>query len=398
MSMAGSRRTNGPVSLSDLFDEALSQLPLRSPPAPSPLRPPAQTDGFIFSGNQHDSVPRALLLDHRLTPLERNAWQALRLLLNDDGITAFPTYDQLAPWLTSMPCTARASHETVARALTLLRLTRWISLVRRRRDPVTGRIQGNLYVLHDEPLTLYEAIQLDQDYLGLVSNALVHASKSVQRVGVHTLKEMSQDPQLSGKTLPSRIQVLSQRLNAQGWMSKESYRQESGKLESEEGRNSLLRKVKPGTSESEASGEASKTDHLRNPKTDRTVRIRDNLKEVRTVPRAHANLHLPERFTRLKAEQQTGALAALQPVDPVLHQAILDEWDVRCHESMVRNPAGYLFGIIQKALRGEFQPWAGQKPVASSAGDQPEPPAHVPASPEVVQAHINRLRSLLKLP
>jgi hypothetical protein len=60
----------------------------------------------------------------------------------------------------------------VARALTLLRLTRWLSLVRRRRDPKTGRIQGNLYVLHDEPLTPFEAMQLDPDYLGLVSQAL----------------------------------------------------------------------------------------------------------------------------------------------------------------------------------------------------------------------------------
>jgi hypothetical protein len=33
--------------------------------------------------------------------------------------------------------------------------------VRRRRDPKTGRILGNLYVLHDEPLTPFEAMQLD---------------------------------------------------------------------------------------------------------------------------------------------------------------------------------------------------------------------------------------------
>ncbi|AZD86802.1 hypothetical protein C4K14_3980 [Pseudomonas chlororaphis subsp. aureofaciens] len=382
--------------MGDLFDEALSHI--LQPPLPPPSSAPAQADGFIFSGNRHDSVPRTLLLDKRLTPLERNAWQALRLMLNDDGITAFPTYDQLAPWLASMPCTARASDETVARALTLLRLTRWISLVRRRRDPVTGRIQGNLYVLHDEPLTLFEAIQLDQDYLDLVSNALAHSSKSVQRVGVHTLKEMSEDPQLSGKTLPSRIQVLSQRLSAQGWRDKKSYPQEVDKHKSEEGINSLLRNRSPATSESEAGDKTSKTDRLRIPKTDSTVRIENNIKEVRTVPRAQAALRVPERFLLLKAEQQSGALAALQPVDPGLHQAILDEWDVRCHESMVRNPAGYLFGIIQKAMRGEFQPWAGQKPSSSPPTKTPVPQPSIPASPEVAQAHINRLRSILKLP
>jgi hypothetical protein len=122
-----------------------------------------------------------LFLDRRLTPLERNAWQVFRLMLNDDGVTAFPTYEQLRPWLASMPCAGQASHETVARALTLLRLTRWLSLVRRRRDPKTGRILGNLYVLHDEPLTV-RGHAARPDYLQLVSQALGHSAKAVQIV------------------------------------------------------------------------------------------------------------------------------------------------------------------------------------------------------------------------
>ncbi|MGH8270180.1 MAG: STY4528 family pathogenicity island replication protein, partial [Steroidobacteraceae bacterium] len=35
-------------------------------------------DGIVFAGNPHESVPRALFLDTRLTPLERNAWQVIR--------------------------------------------------------------------------------------------------------------------------------------------------------------------------------------------------------------------------------------------------------------------------------------------------------------------------------
>jgi hypothetical protein len=170
-----------------LFDDALRQLLPTQPrarQATAQLRRPATA----FSTATATSVPRALFLDRRLTPLERNAWQVFRLQLNDDGVTAFPTYDQLRPYLASMPCAAQASHETVARALTLLRLTRWLSLVRRRRDPKTGRILGNLYVLHDEPLTPFEAMQLDPDYLGLVSQALTHAAKAVQIVGMNTLR------------------------------------------------------------------------------------------------------------------------------------------------------------------------------------------------------------------
>ncbi|MCA4044100.1 hypothetical protein LDZ95_17040, partial [Pseudomonas aeruginosa] len=163
-------RRQGPIALAELFDAALKDLapkPAPSAPAPTPAQSPTPTSGdaFLFSGNRHETVPRKLFLDRRLTPLERNAWQVFRLMLNDDGVTAFPTYEQLRPWLASMPCAGQASHETVARALTLMRLTRWLSLVRRRRDPKTGRILGNLYVLHDEPLTPFEAMQLDPDYL-----------------------------------------------------------------------------------------------------------------------------------------------------------------------------------------------------------------------------------------
>ncbi|MCW3701628.1 STY4528 family pathogenicity island replication protein, partial [Burkholderia cenocepacia] len=130
------------------FDAALQDLAAPksqsqpSPGAPATAAAPSPTpstsgDAFLFSGNRHETVPRRLFLDRGLTPLERNAWQVFRLMLNDDGVTAIPAYEQLRPWLGSMPCAGQASHETVARALTLLRLTPWLSLVRRRRDPKT---------------------------------------------------------------------------------------------------------------------------------------------------------------------------------------------------------------------------------------------------------------------
>ncbi len=399
MGTGGSFSRDGPVPLSALLDDAARRIP-------SAASGPLPSDGFLFSGNRHDSVPRRLLLDTRLTPLERNAWQVFRLLLNDDGITAFPTYEALRPYLASMPCTPKASHETVARALTLLRLTRWLSLVRRRRDPRTGRIQGNLYVLHDEPLTPFEAMQLDPDYLGLVSQALTHASKAVQRVGLHTLREIAEDPLLSGRSLPTRLQVLAQRLADEHIGKTPGYPQESNATKSEEGEYALLRNDEPPASESEVGRKPAPDGTLRNPKQDRTVR-RDRMYEVRTVPRARDTEDaqappLPRRFQALKAEQQAGALVALQQVEASLRQAVLDEWDARCRTSTVRNPAGYLFGIIQKAIRGEFKAWVGQHPPGM---DKPSSPPHqaapsptpLPADPEVARQHIEHLRSLLRM-
>mgnify|MGYP003603726098 CR=1 FL=1 len=415
MATGGAPRRDGPVALSALFDDALRELVPPAPPTPPAPRGAAAaslaapvSDGFLYSGNRHESVPRALFLDRRLTPLERNAWQVFRLQLNDDGVTAFPTYDQLRPYLASMPCAAQASHETVARALTLLRLTRWLSLVRRRRDPKTGRILGNLYVLHDEPLTPFEAMQLDPDYLGLVSQALTHAAKAVQIVGMNTLREIAEDPMLNGRTLPTRLQVLAQRMARNKWADA-SYPQAPVDHESEEGQDGLLRNLDGPSSESEAGLKPAPDGSLRNPKEDRTVRM-DRINQVRTVPRAKAlqHLRLPERLLRLKDEQQSGAMVALQQVDESLRQAVLDEWDARCRNSAVRNPAGYLFGIVQKAIRGEFKAWAGEAGSASTPpapSSPPRPAAPAPSAPpppapngpgrEAARAYLAKLRSTL---
>ncbi|ELY3880586.1 STY4528 family pathogenicity island replication protein [Pseudomonas aeruginosa] len=404
---------HGPVALADLFDAALKDLaPRPSPPTPIPASSPAIHaafgDAFLFSGNRHETVPRRLFLDRRLTPLERNAWQVFRLMLNDDGVTAFPTYEQLRPWLASMPYAGQASHETVARALTLLRLTRWLSLVRRRRDAKTGRILGNLYVLHDEPLTPFEAMQLDPDYLQLVSQALGHSAKAVQIVGLHTLKEISEDPMLAGRALPSRLQVLAEHLANQGVGAHDSYPQEDATHESEEGATSLLRNPDDPTSESEAGSKPTSDASLRNPKKARTVRS-SRINEVRTTAQAQAqaralgDLQWPKRFAELKAEQQTGARVALQQVDAALRQAVLDEWAARCSSHGIRNPAGYLFGIIQRAIHGEFNAWAKKDaPAAPVPPNERPPPAPPPSQPqgkpvppEVARQHIERLRNLL---
>jgi hypothetical protein len=199
-----------------------------------------------------------------------------------------------------MPCAPKASHETVARALNILRLTRWLSLVRRRRDRKTGRIQGNLYVLHDEPLTPFEAIQLDPEYLSLLSRTLDHASKSVRLVGQRVLRELGEDPLLAGKLLPSRLHILMQRM-AGGELVQKTYPQteasletypqdealhesEEGGNESEEGKKTLLRNGESPASESEAGGKPAPDGVLRNPKRDSTststVLINNIIKET----------------------------------------------------------------------------------------------------------------------
>ena len=373
-----------------------------APPDTAPVRP-VQRDHFVYSGQPHDCVPRALLLDRRLSPLERNTWQVIRLLLNGDGITTLPTYERLRPFLTTSPCAAQASCETVARALSVLRLTRWLSLAQRRQPAEDGLWQGNLYVLHDESLTPFEAMQLDPDYLQLVSQALGHSAKAVQIVGLNTLKEIGEDPLLAGRTLPSRLQVMAERLANQDLTASDSYPQEDAIHDSEEGAPSLLRNGERPTTDSEAGLKPAPDVSLRNPKQARTVRS-SCINEIRTTAQARAlgDLQWPKRFAQLKAEQQAGAKVALQQVDPSLRQDVLDEWAARCSNHGIRNPAGYLFGIIQRAIHGEFNAWTKKHPPpAPTQPNERPPPAPPPQTqgkpvpPEVARQHIERLRDLL---
>jgi len=118
-----------------VLQQCTQQLNERWPARPTTEPPSNQAlqAGFLFSGQSHEVVPRRLLLDNRLTPLERNAWQVFRLMLQGQGVVT-PRYEDLQPYLSSVPYGASASRETIARVLTMLRLTRWLSLVNRGRD------------------------------------------------------------------------------------------------------------------------------------------------------------------------------------------------------------------------------------------------------------------------
>lgn len=302
-------------------------------------------DGFIYSGNQQESVPRTLFLDKRLTPLERNCWQVIRMMLEPDGITALPTYEQLRSYLTNTPYADKASFETVARALTILRLARWLSLVQRRRAK-DGSKQSNLYVLHDEPLTPFEAMRLDDEFFELVCQSINHASRAIQYVASGVLDDISNDPYLTGKRLPTRLEVLLGRITNSPFTHKEL----STTHESEESENSLLRNQNSLTSESEASLKCAETASLRNPN---SIVCSSNNNKIQ-IQENTTQLNLPQRFYQLSHAEQKGFLKLIGRTAPDVQQQILNEWNERCQSQTVQKPAAYLYGIVQKAFKGEF--------------------------------------------
>ncbi|PBQ09405.1 STY4528 family pathogenicity island replication protein [Pseudomonas syringae] len=377
-----------------VLQQCTQQLSERWPARPTTEQPSNQAlqAGFLFSGQSHEVVPRRLLLDNRLTPLERNAWQVFRLMLHGQGVVT-PRYEDLQPYLSSVPYGASASRETISRVLTMLRLTRWLSLVSRGRDQLSGRIQGSLYVLHDEPLTPAEAIELDQDYLALVGHALGHAAKAVRIVAQHVVEEVRQDTNIDRDRLPTRLDSWGELWAQQGL----DPATDAALHDSEPGENALVRNRAGPRSDSEPSLNASVSGTVRNPNAACTV-----LKEsICTVPRATPavdNLHWPTALHLSPSERQAIAVA-LNKLKPADRQAVLNEVGARCAAGGIRKPAAYLMGLIQRALNGDFRPWACQaepSPIAEPPPPAPSRPSRQQGEPAsaVAQACLSELRQL----
>lgn len=357
--------------------------------------------GFLFSGQSHDTIPRQLLLDRRLTPLERNAWQVFRLLLGDQGIVT-PRYEDLQPFLSSVPHGGLASRETIARILTVLRLTRWLSLVSRGRD-AQGRMLGSLYVLHDEPLSPAEALELDPDYLELTEHCLEHAAKTVRLVAQHVVDDIREDSHIEQHTLLTRLMAINLRLSDQGLIAIAN----PSPRDSELGNHHRVRNRVNPRSESERGRKSEPLRPVRNPNAANTVRTVFNTSN-KNVPRAHdaeSPLHWPTTLT-LSELEQGAAETLLAKLELNQRQPVLDEAAARCATGDVRKPAAYLMGLIQRALHGEFHPWAiGHRQPKAKGAPSPTPQTTqdaartAPRTPDVplsatVQACLDALREL----
>ncbi|HEK0818625.1 STY4528 family pathogenicity island replication protein [Pseudomonas aeruginosa] len=344
-------------------------------------------------------TPKALLLDERLTPLERNAWLTFRALAGSDG-TVVLSYDALRGYLPSAPGSKRAALETVSRAVLCLRLSTWIALVEYRRNPMTGFSMASRYAVRNQPLAFDDACMEDEDYLPLLERALGHASATIRQLAQSILDEAMRHPDRLEK-LPATMRERVRHLQHRG-----DDRDPGGP----DGPAS------PDSRVSEASSDIPKPVPA-SPTTVRTVE-KEVLKEVRTYrssPEVQVSgSDVPARFRQLPRDQQRVLTARLKGLPPEQRLAVLAEWDVRCESGGVHNAIAYLYGLIKKAVEGVFKLWAARKsapqqtPVQdvsnSQHGSPPAPSrssnsqAAKPASREVAQRHLDQVRRMLKTP
>ncbi|WP_262459208.1 hypothetical protein [Alloalcanivorax balearicus] len=63
-------------------------------------------------------------------------------------------------------------------------------------------------------------------------------------------------------------------------------------------------------------------------------------------------------------------------------QDVLNEWHCRCTAGYVKNAIAYLYGLIKKAVAGQFRLWAAREPMGTTSSEQVVSAEVVTASPE----------------
>ena len=145
------------------------------------------TDTMLFLGDRHQSFPTAVIKDPVLEPVDKLVWMVIMLAVRETGgNTAFPGYDVIAGMANV------SSRSTIARAIAILRASRWLTLCGRIRK-ASGRFRGNVYALHDEPLPLADVIHLDGDYMAFLNKAVGHGHARVRAVVRGVLASIDED-------------------------------------------------------------------------------------------------------------------------------------------------------------------------------------------------------------
>ena len=145
------------------------------------------TDTVLFLGNRHQSFPTAVIRDPVLEPVDKLVWMVIMLAVRETGAnTAFPSYEAISRMANV------SSRSTIARAIAILRASRWLTLCGRMRK-ASGRFRGNVYALHDEPLPLADVIHLDGDYMAFLNKAVNHGHARVRTVAQGVLASIDED-------------------------------------------------------------------------------------------------------------------------------------------------------------------------------------------------------------
>lgn len=325
-------------------------------------RSQGEGDRMVFLGNRHQSFPTAVIEDPVLEPVDKVIWMVIMLAAREMGRdTAFPGYEIIGKRANV------ASRSTIARAIAILRATRWLTLCARVRR-ASGKFHGNLYALHDEPLPLVDALHLDTRYMAFLNQATGHGHARVRAVAQGVLDSIGEGIQ-AGEDVTRQEHAIERRLESradrQGRHPRRFFSFTAG----------VIRQLYPNTT----AADQGVNHHDQN----------SNSVRVRNLPAQNSNssssskyintttTNTPSNFdiagesgqplvypSRLSANQRDIAARYLDTLSPDQRQPILDELEGRFRAEgkgmkPVYDAISFLHALCKRVHKGDFQPNLG---------------------------------------
>ncbi|MDY4505271.1 MAG: STY4528 family pathogenicity island replication protein, partial [[Actinobacillus] rossii] len=254
---------------------------------------------------------------------------------------------------------SRLSEKAITQTLYLLRLTRWLTLCETVRNE-KGHVMGNVYLLHDEPIPILDAIQLNDEYLTFLEKCAKHHDGIVSGVANHIIEHLLADKTQWHyvshlESMQARYREYQQRIS----QSSETVHLHPKALKDIQ-QNILTSKMEVRDFSMEVRGEnAAKSlilDSL--PKWKSGKQYSTSTLYINKYCTGNVNeLSWPEEIL-LSASEKNMAAKAMNGLDLGLCQAILLEAQQRIIKRQdVKKPSGYLYTLIQKAHQGTFKPY-----------------------------------------
>lgn len=266
-----------------------------------------KTDGaVIYTGDWHDSIPRRLILDPSLTPVEKLTWQIIRTHIGQPGEDgAWPSVGRIARL-------AGVSRPTIQNAIDVLEASRWISVLRRVRDD-HGNVIGNYYMLHGSPMPVAETMAFTPGYLSMLKRMSKLNGPSKRRVSKFAkdmLKELnySTEKVVQAEPLPE-VQKIKENLD----------------VNQIDGRESILDPV---------------VNSLVAP-----------VVQAEPLPEA---TEVYEWSNKLDITLHTRANDMLMKVPITLRKIVVENFNLSLEKGGVRNPLSYLSSLVERVKNGTF--------------------------------------------
>jgi hypothetical protein len=134
----------------------------------------------LLSGSRQEAIPLRLITDPILEPVDKIVAAVVRSLVAAQSFSGdsprLPGHEHLAR-LANVSSTT-----TVTRALTILRLTRWITRAEGQQRDALGRLGPIPWLIHDEPVELERIVLIDPGYMEFLSGARQHWHQRVAEV------------------------------------------------------------------------------------------------------------------------------------------------------------------------------------------------------------------------